>query len=74
MIQATYLLLQRLSKIGGNTRSTRDSWSVPLRNWTGNKESEERRTKVPYETKLGTLAGRDEVDAARRNLYTTDRS
>ncbi|MBB5353766.1 hypothetical protein HNR46_004028, partial [Haloferula luteola] len=32
-------------------------WSVPLKSWTDNKELEERRTKVPYQTKSGTLFG-----------------
>ncbi|MBB5353975.1 hypothetical protein HNR46_004246, partial [Haloferula luteola] len=33
------------------------AWSVPLKSWTDNKELEERRTKVPYQTKSGTLFG-----------------
>ncbi|MBB5354029.1 hypothetical protein HNR46_004301, partial [Haloferula luteola] len=49
-------------------------WSVPLKSWTDNKELEERRTKVPYQTKSGTLFGRDEIDAAPQNLHTPIRS
>lgn len=45
-------------------------WSVPLKNWTGNKEIEEGRTKAPYQTQSGTLSGIDEVDAGPINPYT----
>lgn len=49
-------------------------WSVAMKNWTGNKELEERRTWVPCKTKSGALAGCDEIDEGLGNPCTFDRS
>lgn len=41
--------------------------------WTAIKETEERRTKVPHETRSGTLAGREEFAAELENLCVPSR-